>query len=213
MDWMHMTSHGAKRRKTSDNEPSQNKNKCIDLILSQPHDPQMLFFSSAAFTSEWIQKVVQNTQIKCTYCYMGDYFSTVSAIIYIQKWKVIWMRDKIMHYWDQCIIVFITVVRRTHWLINECRQDLTGEGQGETVVKDWGRLVINHSEQTTVKSILVTNRLLSFLKDPFLSISFIIEQSSGTLISQHTYNYNFHAMLFTMPYLFNIQVHMGFIPF
>lgn len=50
-----------------------------------------------------------------------------------------------------------------NWMINECRQDLTGERQGETVVKDWGRLVTSHSEQTTVKSILVTNRLPGFL--------------------------------------------------
>lgn len=113
MDWMHMTSHGAKRRRTSDNEPSQNKNKCIDLILSQPHDPQMLFFSSAAFTTRDPGSRSEHMEIKCTYCYMGDY-CTVSAIIYMQKWKVIWMRNEIMHYWDQCIILLITVVSCTH---------------------------------------------------------------------------------------------------
>lgn len=133
-------------------------------------------------------------------------FQALFIIIIMEIW---WTQTHL----DVAITSHFLIKKQHNWLINECRQDLTGERQGKTVVKDWGRLVTSHSEQTTVKSILVTNRLPGFLKDPFLSLSFTIEQSSDTLISQHTYNYNFHAMLFTTPYLFKIQVLMGFKPF
>lgn len=59
--WSGCTWHpmGAKSR-AWDNEPSQNKNKCFDLILSKPHDPQMFPFTGV--------HIREDTAVKCTCC-------------------------------------------------------------------------------------------------------------------------------------------------
>lgn len=83
--WIGCTWHpmGAKRR-TWDNEPSQNKNKCFDLILSKPHDPQMFLFTGI-HTREDTGGRWKPTAIKCTCCCTADCFST--AIVLRQMMK------------------------------------------------------------------------------------------------------------------------------